>query len=175
MSVCGGRVHLHLAELYSTAYAARILKAVTSMIGKPGSVLVIGLGHHDSFHPGSVIPKVASPVIDLVEKSGQIWPKIIWIGAHSMGLLKTPSVPNHLNPSVLNLNRVMRNFLKAKRINFLNTFNLTLGISSPDGSHYGKGANLLKARVFVDYLRRVGGVNAISQPYSEPDKYSINA
>lgn len=168
--VCGDRVRIRLSELISTMDSKSILRTVSSLIGKPGSVLIIGIGHHDAFNVQSVVSKVLSPALDRLAQSGQIWPKVIWVGTHAMAPLMTPASPNHTNPNVLRFNRAIRDVLKPRGVNIFDTFNLTLNLASVDGSHYSKGAHLLKARVLVEYLSRVGGIKGISGVQTEQNK-----
>lgn len=84
--------------------------------------------------------------------SNATWPKVIWFNSHSVGLLKTPNVPAQHNEQIKRYSKLMQAAMDKQGIPVLNFYQLTEGVMSYDGLHYGKGINDVKVRIFLNYF-----------------------
>lgn len=98
----------------------------------------------------------------LKQASQSMWPKIVWSATHAPGLLKTPRVKSQSTESILKYNEKIRSILDVVGIPVFDTFKLTNGTVSFDGVHYGRGVNLAKAQIFLNYL--------LGEKYKESEK-----
>ena len=53
---------------------------------------------------------------------------------------------------IIQYNQEMRRFLEPFEVPVFDTFNLTVGVHSYDGTHYGFGVNMMKAQLFLNFL-----------------------
>ena len=56
---------------------------------------------------------------------------------------------------MIEFNRRMKEYLQPRGVDVFDVFNLTLGLHSYDGTHYGAGVNMMKAQLLLNYLREL--------------------
>ena len=56
---------------------------------------------------------------------------------------------------MIEFNRRMKEYLQPRGVDVFDVFNLTLGLHSYDGTHYGPGVNMMKAQLLLNYLREL--------------------
>ncbi|CAG5114980.1 unnamed protein product, partial [Candidula unifasciata] len=81
------------------------------------------------------------------------WPRLLWIGAHAPGLLKSSKFSEQTAAGVQSFNKNVYKVLNDFRVPYLDTFEMTKGIVSFDGTHYGYGINMLKANMLLTYIQ----------------------
>ena len=79
------------------------------------------------------------------------WPKLVISGYHHFGLLKT-DVQNQGLKRAKDFNDRISEFVRPEGVAFLDYFSLTKGVYSTDGTHFGMGANMWKAKILLNYL-----------------------
>ena len=93
------------------------------------------------------------PMVQLKEQSASKWPLIVWLTTHAHGSLKPIAyLESQGNKKISRFNSDMRELLEPVGIPVFDTFNLTLGVHSYDGTHYGFGVNMMKAQLFMNFL-----------------------
>ena len=150
---CNGSVHLHYRFHYLTAHAESIFRDVLSLGNRSKTMVVLSLGLHESLNHRAVISKVMSPLLSRMAAMNLTWPKLLWIGVHQWGLLKSGlGYPTQSRARVVDFNKQMGSFLGRMGVPVLDTFNLTGGVMSFDGAHFGRGVNKVKADILLNYL-----------------------
>ncbi|CAH1786548.1 unnamed protein product [Owenia fusiformis] len=79
-------------------------------------------------------------------------PSVLWSGIHRPGLLKSLHLVQQDVFHVLQYNKDIKEFLGKYCIPILNNEHLSDGVFSIDGTHYGYGVNVLKAKIIVNYI-----------------------
>lgn len=153
--VCDGTgiFKLSLVEAYSSNFVGHAIIAARKLLGKTGSVLILGVGLHDSLNYREVIDNYLTPVLDVTKKNNTSgWPVIIWI--------TVPTPKNYLKSSIRRLERKtnlfnskMKMFCNQNNISVFDTTAITNGIRSFDGRHYGFGGNMAKAQLLMRFLK----------------------
>ena len=140
-------------EFYSVAHINLVLHEVRKNLHKKNSVMAIGVGLHMGLDPHKVLNEYLKPILQLKQQAQSYWPVIVWLTTHAHGSLK-PVVyqESQGNERIWRFNRNMRAFLEPVGVPVFDTFNLTLGVHSYDGTHYGFGVNMLKAQLFINFL-----------------------
>ncbi|BFZ16491.1 hypothetical protein BsWGS_19530 [Bradybaena similaris] len=169
---CNNTVRLKFLE-HSRADASKYnLEQAGQLIGKPNTLLFIGIGIHNDYNASLVINEVLTPLIKHLSSSP--WPKLVWSASHAPGIMKTPRVPAQSRESVLAFNNQLRPVLDAHKVPVFDTFQLTDGVMSFDGVHFGRGVNDVKAQIFLNYVHQLrskgdtpvkGALNATIVPH----------
>ncbi|XP_059142496.1 uncharacterized protein LOC131930126 [Physella acuta] len=147
---CGRKVRLKIVELWSVSQIANILEAMGELSGKNNSLFVFGIGMHDGLDHELILTKVLNPIFELMSMSP--WPKVIWMTPHAPGLLKSGLNTAQQSDHMKFYNRVIRGVMEKRGVPVVDFFNLTEGVMSYDGTHFGKGLNDVKAHIFVNFL-----------------------
>ena len=142
---------------YSIDYSNRALAVVTKHLNKRNAVILIGVGLHDGLSFERIKNHYMEPILNLVQnKARSGWPKIVWITTHAQGSLKPVEFRGFQgNDKVIEFNRRMKEYLQPRGVDVFDVFNLTLGLHSYDGTHYGPGVNMMKAQLLLNYLREL--------------------
>lgn len=117
------------------------------------TIVIAGIGIHNDYNAEAVWQLYLQP--GLTAKSDSEWPKLLWLSPHCPGLLKTPRVPEQSRDYVMLFNDIIRARLMARGVPVLDTWEMTDGVTSFDGAHYGLGVNVEKVRVIVRYLQEL--------------------
>ncbi|GFS11186.1 lysosomal protein NCU-G1 [Elysia marginata] len=80
-------------------------------------------------------------------------PHLFWMGIHAPGLLKSSHFEAQSAEGVQRFNNAIEKILDEEGIPYLDTFNFTSNVLSFDGTHYGFAINMLKANMFLTYIR----------------------
>ncbi|CAL1544995.1 unnamed protein product, partial [Lymnaea stagnalis] len=110
--------------------------------------------HMTSFHTGPHerdTSPLLSPQTEGVDVE-RLWPRLLWIGAHAPGLLKSPKFKRQTAEGVQEFNTQVQRVLRQWRVPYLDTFSLTNGTVSFDGTHYGWGTNMMKLNMILTYM-----------------------
>ncbi|XP_046562595.1 uncharacterized protein LOC124271486 [Haliotis rubra] len=99
------------------------------------------------------IPKMKKDVEQIVGKPKSIifFGAGVWQQFNKFAMTKRV-VPTSDNEHAETFNVYMKDFLGASSVPFFDTFNMTKGVRSVDGVHYGPGVNFVKARIFLHYM-----------------------
>ena len=150
---------LLLGEVYksSSGLWRNITATISSLANTPRSLLVLGVGLHDHLIADKTYREVVLPLLKR-RSPGQVWPRIVWVNMHSPGVRKSPA--NNIQvPQTLGFNHRMSQLLGPLGVPVLDPYNMTLGVDSFDGTHFGYGVNSLKVRVLLHYVRDLWSKN----------------
>ncbi|XP_046578092.1 uncharacterized protein LOC124285859 [Haliotis rubra] len=150
LHACNGSVRLELNYLYSADQGQQLKQRVVNSNSK--SLLLVGIGIHNNFNHKVVQTKYLLPTLTYKRDSKRSWPKVLWATSHAPGIMKSPKMLAQSYESVQRYNVNMAPFLKTWEIPVFDTFNMTDGMTSFDGEHYGLGMNVAKANVLLSYL-----------------------
>ncbi|XP_067656031.1 uncharacterized protein [Haliotis asinina] len=151
-SFCDGKVTVKMLERFHIASAATFHNDCRSFLHKSKTIVLVGIGVHDFFNAERVFAEYMLSVIDMIKKNNASWPKLIWSSNHKFGILKSPKTPRQDNDHVSAFNKLMSDVLGKYHIPVFDTFNLTSGVMSTDGAHFGIGINSMKVQMFLNYL-----------------------
>ncbi|CAL1548450.1 unnamed protein product [Lymnaea stagnalis] len=149
---CTGTTTLRMKTVYQVTGADVVLNAVRELNGTVDSWMVVGLGGHDYYNMTAVRQTLIDPILKMLKNSK--WPKLIWMAAHSVGLLKSGTEKRQQTQALLDYNEKLASIFSFREIPVLNFFQLTKGIFSFDGAHYGKGVNDVKVKILLNFLQR---------------------
>ncbi|XP_046374714.2 uncharacterized protein LOC124147909 [Haliotis rufescens] len=155
VTVCDGTVNVVFNEQIASAYGASLPRLTHSLANTSKSLLVIGIGIHENYNPRPIMFSYLHPLLDYLFKSRQAWPRVLWAGPHAPGILKTPRIPQQNYQSVLKYNSVINDYLTSLTVPVFDTFNLTDGVMSFDGAHYGLGVNKVKVQILLNYIQEL--------------------
>lgn len=148
--VCNGKTKVTFSEYVYIKQAPDIHKTVMQLVNVTRSLVFIGTGIHDNFRAEETAEKILRPMLEQLRNFTH--PRILWAATHAPGLLKTPRVPEQSYESVQRYNEEIGRFLSGWHVPVFDTFNMTDGVMSFDGAHYGLGVNKVKVQVLVAYL-----------------------
>ena len=155
-SFCRGhnKFDFFFKEYYNMDKAPDILETVRQNLNKEKTIIAVGVGLHIDLNAEKVQKYIMEPVLEIKKSSGSVWPYILWISVHAHGSLKDTyyNIPSH-NDRVIRFNLDMENYLSAFGIPVFDTFNLTRGVRSIDGTHFGMGINIMKAQLFMNFIK----------------------
>ena len=154
-SMCNGNYNFYIdnAQVYMNYITDEALEKATRLLGVENSYLVIGVGMHFHLHVWTVKQAFINRLLDLINKRGNGWPEIIWIGIHNVdGFLRVDT--KFRNDNIQRFNHKVRNYLKEKNVTFIRTFEMSQNLRSYDGQHYGIGFNFYKVQMILNYLMR---------------------
>ena len=132
--------------------------SVSLLTNKPRSIVLLGFGIHDGLYPEQTFRIALLPLLNSRSPT-QVWPKLVWANVHHFGWLKSPTNERQRNSVALQFNEKMRELLRPWGVAVLDTFNMTVGVRSHDGAHYGDGVNRVKAQIFLHFLRELRSKN----------------
>ena len=157
--LCEGQHNFSYAflEFFDMNYANSALNEVRAHLHQNNSVVAIGVGIHFGLNISQVLNGYLKPIIQLKEREKSRWPLIVWLPIHAPGSLK-PTEFVHTSSEhfekVWRFNMAIREYLEPIGVPIFDTFNLTRGVQSYDGLHYGFGVNMVKAQLFYIFWMR---------------------
>ena len=155
-SFCGGNYKFDLVfkEFYSSAEATNLLATVRRHINKNKVIIAIGVGFHMDLNAKKVQKEMLEPVLELKKSFGAKWPYILWLSTHANGSLKDTNydVPS-FDERIARFNQDMEKYLAEYGIPVFDTFSLTRGVRSIDGTHFGMGVNMVKAQLLLNFIK----------------------
>lgn len=152
---CSGSTQFktYLVEAYNIHQLPLAIKTVTNLLGKPGSVVVLGVGIHFLSNAQKVIKDYLKPLLDLIQdQSGNGWPLLIWANIHQVDNFLPSDCKKNYSP-IEKFNQEMSRFCRANNIPILETSSVTRFIKSNDGLHFGYGGNMAKVQILMNYLK----------------------
>ncbi|XP_022800564.1 uncharacterized protein LOC111338354 isoform X2 [Stylophora pistillata] len=152
---CNGwaRFKISYVKAYKVELAQLALLAIRKLLNKVGSIVLMGIGIHNNFNASAVIQSYLEPAVQLVSTSRNGWPHLIWLSTHSMGPLKPINYHHDQgNPAILSFNENLLKYCNHHNITMFDSFNMTMGVHSFDGTHFGVGVNTMKVQILLNYL-----------------------
>ncbi|XP_046357073.1 uncharacterized protein LOC124135675 [Haliotis rufescens] len=156
LDACNGRVNLEMKYLFSASFGKKMKRIIAKLNSK--SLLFTGIGIHNNFNHTDVQRLFLLPTLYYKDINKRPWPKMLWAASHAPGIMKSPKVLAQDYDSVKRYNDNMEPFLRRWKVPVFNTFNMTDGMTSFDGQHYGLGMNVAKANVILSYLNELKNI-----------------
>ncbi|XP_046357031.2 uncharacterized protein LOC124135644 [Haliotis rufescens] len=153
LQACNGTVKLEMQYLFSADHGQQLKQRVINLNSK--SLLLVGIGIHNNYDHTLVQTKFLLPTLNYKRSNKRYWPKVLWATSHAPGMMKSPKLLAQSYESVKRYNGNIDPFLKSWEIPVFDTFNMTDGMTSFDGEHYGLGMNVAKANVLLSYLNEL--------------------
>jgi len=161
-NLCGGRKPNFTASFkmfYSLGQTDMFHNFMKSLEGKSNTLVLIGVGAHMAFDPDIVINKYLEPALqrwktyNANKPSEATWPKIFFVFPMRGSLLKPPAYFKFQDNRKLNkfVSR-LTDYCSALRIPLFDFRQLGDLVYSFDGTHYGRGVNLMKNQIFLNFL-----------------------
>ncbi|XP_046368583.2 uncharacterized protein LOC124143603 [Haliotis rufescens] len=151
-TLCNGTVRALFKQYTANYDRMNMMRDVKKIRDTPKSILFFGCGVWTFFNRDDT-GKYARAVINMVNKfKKRTWPKLLWSGVHHFGLWRRPNVKGVDNEHAQPFNRYMETVLEMYNVPMFDTFNMTRGVRSVDGTHYGPGVNFLKAQIYLNYI-----------------------
>ncbi|XP_067661399.1 uncharacterized protein [Haliotis asinina] len=151
-TLCNGTLNVAVSAIPRASEAKKFHEKFRSFLHRKNTVILVGIGIHDYFNFDLVYKEYIYPVIDVIRKEKASWPKLIWFATHKFGIMKSPKMPKQDNSHVITFNKRMSEALGKYHIPIFDTYNLTSGVMSTDGTHFGIGVNSMKVQMLLNYL-----------------------
>ncbi|XP_046574707.1 uncharacterized protein LOC124282730 isoform X1 [Haliotis rubra] len=151
-TLCNGTLNVELSAIPRASEAKQFHEKFRLFLHRKNTVILVGIGIHDHFNFDLVFNEYIYPVIDMIRKRKASWPKLIWFATHKFGIMKSPKMPKQENSHVAAFNKRMSAALGKYHIPIFDTYNLTSGVMSMDGTHFGIGVNSMKVQMLLNYL-----------------------
>lgn len=161
-SLCGGRerkFNITMKPFYNMKFKEDFHQLVKSLLGKEGSLIIVGVGFHMQCLHNITVNEYLGPAVRTIDKyyrhkfPSARWPQLYFVVPMPVGLLKSA-----IHFTLQNDNKIerftfeMRRYCAANRIPLFDFRNLGKFVHSFDGTHYGLGVNLMKNQVLLNYI-----------------------
>ena len=155
--VCNGRLKLAFRGFNSPEYSKDLLRLAVQLKGKKKSIMFIGTGLREFYNSTLVFRAFLQPTLQALGSPGNYsyWPNVLWSAAHSLGIWRYPDVKTVNNVDGKIFNEKIIEFIRPYGVPVFNTFRLTEGVRSIDGTHYGLAMNVLKSQIFLNYIQEL--------------------
>nr|XP_009860819.2 uncharacterized protein LOC104266405 [Ciona intestinalis] len=153
--LCGGHRYFNVwyKDYGMPSQSQDFIKFVQEISGKPNTYVVLGVGLHFQLQSDKTIQSFLDPVFKMLGEAKQVWPKIIWVHALSIGLLKPPTYHKLQGTNAITrFVAEIESYLKLHQVPSLDFRSITAEVRSYDGTHYGSGVNIMKAQILLNYL-----------------------
>ncbi|XP_046341458.2 uncharacterized protein LOC124122432 [Haliotis rufescens] len=152
---CGGSVRVVMKYYYNSGTGRRLKEETLRELKTPRTMLVMGIATHDAHSSKRVKGGFLSPVLNAMKNMSLTWPKLLWVDQHAPGLTKTPWDLEKSREKAKTFNSEMEPYLREWSVPILKTYNLTDGMCSFDSEHYGRGINMAKANLLLNYIEEI--------------------
>ena len=110
-------------------------------------------GLHFGCKSEDVIEQFLQPAFTSTQQNGRNWPRFLWVHPNSVGLLKPPGYLSLQGDEAIGkFAAEIENYLKRYNVPVLDFRQITKGVNSYDGTHYGSGVNMMKVQILLNYL-----------------------
>ncbi|XP_068688714.1 uncharacterized protein [Montipora foliosa] len=147
------RFQISYVKAYRVEIASLAHLTIKKHLNKVGSVVLMGIGIHNNFNSTAVVQSYLEPAVRLISTSKNGWPHLIWLSTHSTGPLKPINYHRDQgNLAISSFNENIAKYCNEHNIAVFDTFNMTTGVHSFDGTHFGVGVNIMKVQILLNYL-----------------------
>ncbi|XP_050400743.1 uncharacterized protein LOC126817677 [Patella vulgata] len=151
--LCGGKLELKYEKHMSADSGPEFASRVETLMNKPRSLVLFGLAIHSFFKFSNIRDNYILPALNRVQN--KTWPKFLWATPHCPGILKNGNIQAQAKPNVLKFMKEAADFLSPLKIPIFNSYNMTEGMMSFDGNHYGHGMNYWKIQIIFNYIQEL--------------------
>jgi len=140
--------------MFSTGQAKGALNLVKGKLTEKRPLILFGLGGHDSFNSQLLIQKYLDPVLKECKNQNKSKPVFVWLNIVAHGHLKFMSfLARQGNDRIIRFNQDLRNYCKENSILVFESFEMTKGVHSFDGTHYGQALNMQRLKKLLIELK----------------------
>ena len=141
-------------QAYATHLTELALRHINEKLSEQRPLIFVGIGIHDNFDHEKVIAQYLSPIVQLRnERAGYSNPILVWLNTHAAGQLKPIGYQKTQgNARIVAFNTELREYCRRNSVYVFDTYNMTQGVHSFDGTHYGQALNKLKVDLLVNSL-----------------------
>jgi len=146
---------------YSGKAREDFINATRDLAGKPGNLVLLGMGIHMGLKTDVVISQIIEPGLQARDKfyanktmpAASKWPQIIYVIPMRSGMLKPiKHLVRQDDQTLWDFAAKVSKYCRENDIPVLDFRSLTANVHSFDGGHYGVGVNLMKNQIFLNYL-----------------------
>jgi len=151
----GSLPKIDFIQAYSTHFKQLAMDRVEEVLLEERPLVLLGIGIHDNFDYEKVIEQYLQPIVQLRNKRMAFTnPVFVWLNTHSAGPLKPiPYQNTQGNHKIVRFNTFLREYCRRNSVLVFDSFNITRGVHSFDGTHYGRAMNLLKVELLLHSLK----------------------
>lgn len=144
------KVKVSFVQAYSTSLYPLAGRAIQKILSDPRPLILLGIGVHDNFNASKVITNYLKPIFDTRKHYNNSNPLFIWLNTHAAGPLK-PLIfqDTQGNEIIEKFNEQLRQFCRNNSVMVFDSYNITKGVHSFDGTHYGSSINKLKIKLLL--------------------------
>ncbi|XP_046361618.2 uncharacterized protein LOC124138793 [Haliotis rufescens] len=148
--ICGGEAKVVMKYIDYAHKGGEFLTHVKTIRSK--SLIIVGIGIHNDFDINLIDKQYFGPVLREITHRNATQPLLLWANIHAPGMFKSPVMKGQIRSDFVRFNTNMAKFMGDRNISVFETFNLTDGMSSFDGTHYGMGINVVKSNILLHYI-----------------------
>ncbi|XP_071096931.1 uncharacterized protein [Haliotis cracherodii] len=148
--VCGGRVYIGRFAHFKPDKTGELLDLVRNITNVKRTLIISGMALHVDMNY-TAVQEYLKPAFDFLNTSGAQWPKFLFTGQSDFGALKNRRAMLWSKRDIFNTK--MSYFAKSHGVLYLDLYNLTRGVRSFDGNHFGVGLNRAKVFIISNYIR----------------------
>ena len=152
-AICTGKNNffVDIIQDYHRTLIPEIKTKIKDLLGRRNSWIIAGVGLHYQLDFEIMKTEYLDKVWAMLQSSSNGWPRLIWIGIHgTFGFLRLDTDVN--NNRKIAFNKKVNDYWTKREVVVIETFNMSSGIRSFDGRHYGIGFNELKIQMIVNLL-----------------------
>ena len=154
--MCNRQVFIDYHVDYGSVKTVSAIQHTIKALTYPRSIIIFGVGLHDDLEYKTVQRLFLSSLARLMwwGAGPSDWHQTIWVTPHLPGSLKPPRYKKQNTRRVKDYTQQTKEYLNHFHIPSLVTHDLTHGIHSFDGTHYGFGLNSQVAQILLTYLEK---------------------
>ncbi|XP_050409892.1 uncharacterized protein LOC130010307 [Patella vulgata] len=150
--LCGGQFELIFTEYYHTGLSRKFVDKVKELMARKKVLIIAGIGFHSGFNHRVIMDQYVAPALKVIQKHNGT--QFLFAPPHCPGLLKNSW--NGQSKEIIEQYVVrMKKELKPHNVPIFDTCNLTSGMESFDGTHFGLGINMLKVQLLLNYIQEL--------------------
>jgi len=154
--VVKNKIDIRLSESYDILHAKEAYKIVEPRFAEKHPLIILGVGLHDNLDPVAIQKGYLEPIIKLSSTFYHSNPVFVWANVHYGGLLKPLQYESFQgNHKAIPFNKAMQIYCKENGIHVFETFELSRGVFSFDGQHYGSSLNKVKIQSLMKGLSKI--------------------
>ncbi|XP_067660198.1 uncharacterized protein [Haliotis asinina] len=152
-TVCGGRVSIRRLPHETQDDTGELLDLVRNITNVKRTMIISGIALHVRTNY-TAVQEYLQPAFDFLNTRGALWPHFLFTGLSDFGALMKAD-KNLLRSQRRMFNNKMASFVERHGALYLDLYNLTHGVRSFDGNHFGVGLNRAKAFIISNYIQHL--------------------
>lgn len=150
------KVKISFVQAYSTRHKNLAIDTIEKALKEKRPLIFVGIGIHDNFNSTKVIKDFLKPILGIRFPYKTSNPIFVWLNTHAAGPLKPIEFQETQgNKKIIKFNKILKQYCSINSLLIFDAFNITKGLHSFDGTHYGSVLNLFKVTLLLDGLKTV--------------------